>query len=525
MNWHEVAGVNGRDFLAEARQAGPVAGLIGGEAVVLSGAGALNGSGALSTLCSPIDLQPLPAVSHLDEAAYQCMLARLGAAAAAFAGVPAPRRGQFIKCFSQRLVAHKDALAELVVVEVGKTRSEALGEVQEVIDICDFAVGLSRQLHGLTIVSERPSHRMMEQWHPLGMVGIITAFNFPLAVWAWNACLALVCGNAVLWKPAEQAANCARALHGLLADTLTEFDDLPPDIAAVAFGDKTLGQQIASDRRIALVSATGSCAMGRDVAVRVAARLGRSLLELGGNNALICAPSADLDLAVRAIVFSAVGTAGQRCTTLRRLIVHESLIEGLLARLKSAYASLTIGDPRVAGVLLGPLISATAFERMQATLQAAIAQGAIRLCGGERIVKGVPAGFYVSPVLLRVDRQIAVMQEETFAPILYAMPYRTLDEAIALNNAVAQGLSSAMFTNDLREAELFLSARGSDCGIANVNIGTSGAEIGGAFGGEKDTGGGRESGSDAWKNYMRRATNTINYGSTLPLAQGVSFDV
>lgn len=501
---------------AAARQ-GAISGLIGADHLTPSATPLFH--------CSPIDLARLPGVSAIAMGDYDVMVIRLAAAYAAFRSVPAPRRGQLVKRFGELVTAHKHSLAEIITLEVGKIRSEALGEVQEVIDICDFAVGLSRQLHGLTIASERPSHRMMEQWHPLGVVGVITAFNFPMAVWAWNACLALVCGNAILWKPSEQAPNCARALQGLLQEALRDFPELPADIAAVAFGVRDLGQRIADDRRIALVSATGSCAMGRDVGARVGARLGKSLLELGGNNALICAPSADLDLALRAIVFSAAGTTGQRCTSLRRLIVHESLYDTVLARVQAAFASIRVGDPREEGVLMGPLISEQAWQRMQAAMQQAAVQGGMRVCGGERVTAGVPAGFYVTPALFACAVQIAAMREETFAPILYVVPYRTLEEAIALNNAVAQGLSSAIFTNDLREAESFLSARGSDCGIANVNIGTSGAEIGGAFGGEKDTGGGRESGSDAWKNYMRRATNTVNYGNTLPLAQGVKFEV
>ncbi len=480
--------------------------------------------GAVMRVISPIDGALLPGVSTLSLEAHEEVMHRLIVAQSRFRLIPAPRRGQFIKRFGARVEAKRDELAALIMLEVGKIASEAQGEVQEVIDLCDFAVGLSRQLHGLTIVSERPEHRMMEQWHPLGVVGVITAFNFPMAVWAWNACLALVCGNAVLWKPAVQTPNCARALHLLLQETLQEFPDFPADIAALAFGGREVGQRMAEDRRIALLSATGSCEMGRDVAARVAARLGRSLLELGGNNALICAPSADLDLAVRAIVFSAVGTAGQRCTSLRRLIVHASLLDSLLARLRAAYASLRIGDPREEEVLMGPLIGEAAFVRMQHTLRMAAEQGAISVEGGERITQGVPEGFYVRPALVVCTRPIPVLMEETFAPILFVLTYQDLDEAIALNNGVAQGLSSALFTRDLREAEQFLGVAGSDCGIANINIGTSGAEIGGAFGGEKDTGGGRESGSDAWKNYMRRSTNTINYGQKLPLAQGVRFE-
>jgi aldehyde dehydrogenase (NAD+) len=456
---------------------------------------------------------------------YEQTIERLTTAFQVFRRVPAPRRGLLIKAFAAKVAAHREELAALITLEVGKIRSEAQGEVQEVIDVCDFAMGLSRQLYGLTIVSERPDHRMMEQWHPMGIVGIITAFNFPMAVWAWNACLALVCGNAVLWKPSGQTPNCARALHRLLQEAVAEFPEISADIAALAFGGTELGRRMADDRRIALLSATGSCAMGRDVAARVGARLGKSLLELGGNNALICTPSAPLDLALRAIVFSVAGTSGQRCTSLRRLIVHESLHDEILERIRAAFAGLRIGDPRDENVLMGPLVSELAWQRMQFTLQQAVAQGGRHICGGERITCNVPAGCYVTPALIACPAQIDAMREETFAPILYVVPYRTLEDAIALNNAVTQGLSSSIFTHDLREAEWFLGVNGSDCGIANVNIGTSGAEIGGAFGGEKDTGGGRESGSDAWKNYMRRVTNTVNYGNALPLAQGVRFDV
>ena len=479
---------------------------------------------------SPIDHTELPAVCMASTSDYTQAVQRLSTAFVLLRAVPPPRRGQLIKAFGAAVTAHKAALAELITLEAGKITSEALGEVQEVIDICDFAVGLSRQLHGLTIVSERRQHRMMEQWHPLGVVGVITAFNFPMAVWAWNACLALVCGNTVLWKPSEQTPLCALALHTLLQEVLREFADIPADIASVVFGDRELGQRIADDRRIALVSATGSTAMGRDVATRVAQRLGKSLLELGGNNALVCTPSADLDLALRAIVFAAVGTCGQRCTTLRRLIIHHSIKPAFAQRIANAFASVRIGDPRAADTLVGPLVSERAFHAMQSALQAARAQGASVITGGDRVFPvtatgRLDAGYYVTPALVDTPRECAVMREETFAPILYMIGYDTLDDAIAINNAVGQGLSSAIFTRDLREAETFLSAAGSDCGIANVNVATSGAEIGGAFGGEKDTGGGRESGSDAWKNYMRRATNTINYGNDMPLAQGVVFDL
>jgi aldehyde dehydrogenase (NAD+) len=413
-----------------------------------------------------------------------------------------------------------------VSIESGKIRQEALGEVQEMIDICDFAVGLSRQLYGLTIASERPLHRMQEQWHPLGPVAVITAFNFPVAVWAWNFALAIVCGDAVIWKPSEKTPLCALACQALWERAVARagvYEAVEP-LSQVVLGGRETGEQLANDARIALVSATGSCNMGRALAPLVAARFGRALLELGGNNAMIVAPSADLDLAVRAIVFSAVGTAGQRCTSLRRVIAHSSVIDQLLPRLVRAYAGVKIGSPLAPETLVGPLIDARAFENMQNALTLAREQGGELLSGGERVLaERYPDAYYVRPAIVRMPEQSAVVREETFAPLLYVLGYRELDEAIQLHNAVEQGLSSCIFSNDLREAELFLSARGSDCGIANVNIGPSGAEIGGAFGGEKDTGGGRESGSDAWKSYMRRTTNTVNYSRELPLAQGVEF--
>ncbi len=441
--------------------------------------------------------------------------------------VPAPQRGELVRLLGEELRANKQGLGELVTLEVGKVSSEGLGEVQEMIDICDFAVGLSRQLHGLTIASERPGHRMMETWQPLGVVGVITAFNFPVAVWAWNAALALVCGDAVIWKPSEKALLCALAVQALFDKACARFNqpELTRDLSHVLLGLADVGQALAGDPQVALISATGSTRMGRAVGQSVAARFGRSLLELGGNNAIIVAPSADLDMAVRAVAFAAAGTAGQRCTSARRLIVHETVYDDLLARLKKAYASFKIGAPHEAGTLLGPLIDRAAFDGMQAALQQAAEQGGV-VTGGQRVLQErFPNAFYVSAALVEMPAQTAVVRHETFAPILYVMEYGTLEQAIALNNDVPQGLSSAIFTSDLREAELFMSASGSDCGIANVNIGTSGAEIGGAFGGEKETGGGRESGSDAWKAYMRRATNTINYSNALPLAQGVRFDI
>ena len=460
---------------------------------------------------SPIDGNEIGRVTEGNPAAA------CAAAAAAFLewrSVPAPRRGELVRLLGEELRASKEPLAQLVTLEAGKIVSESLCEVQEMIDICDFAVGLSRQLYGLTIASERPDHRMIEQWHPLGPVLVISAFNFPVAVWAWNAALALVCGDPVIWKPSEKTPLTAEAVMVLMRRALDRFGDAPAGLVQLVQGGREIGEALVDDPRIALVSATGSTAMGRAVAPRVAARFGRSLLELGGNNAMIVAPSADLELAARAILFSAAGTAGQRCTTLRRLIVHDSVAEPLIARVRELFATVTLGDPRDPATLIGPLIDCAAGDAMERVI-------------GDQIecVEAVAGGHYVRPALVEVDAQGGTMLQETFAPILYAVRYTTLDEAIALNNDVTQGLSSSIFTNDLREAERFLAAAGSDCGIANVNIGPSGAEIGGAFGGEKETGGGRESGSDAWRAYMRRQTNTINYGSDLPLAQGVRFDI
>ncbi len=477
---------------------------------------------------SPIDGTLLAHAPITTADAVDAANARAQAAFLRWREVPAPRRGELVRLLGEELRRHKAALGRLVSLEAGKIESEGLGEVQEMIDICDFAVGLSRQLHGLTIASERPEHRMMEQWHPLGAVAVITAFNFPVAVWAWNAALALVCGDPVLWKPSEKTPLTALAVQGLFERAARRFG--PPaetdGLSQVLIGRADIGQRLAEDRRIALVSATGSTRMGRAVAPVVAARFGRLLLELGGNNAVIVAPSANLDLALRAIVFGAAGTAGQRCTTTRRLIVHESIQAALVERLTRAYASLPIGHPLAAGVLVGPLIDARSGAAMDAALAAARAEGGCILVGGEAVtVAGCEGGTYRRPALVEMPEQTPIVCEETFAPILYVLTYRDFAEAIALQNAVPQGLSSAVFTNDLREAEAFLGPSGSDCGIANVNLGTSGAEIGGAFGGEKDSGGGRESGSDAWKNYMRRATNTINRGLALPLAQGVRFDI
>ena len=470
-------------------------------------------SGALQSR-SPIDGQLIGAVAPASSADVSAACERAHQAFLAWRTVPAPRRGELVRLLGEELRAAKEPLARLVTLEAGKIVQEGLGEVQEMIDICDYAVGLSRQLYGLTIASERPNHRMTEQWHPLGAVGVITAFNFPVAVWAWNAALALVCGDPVVWKPSEKTPLCAEAVMALAGRALGRFGDAPDGLLQCVQGGREIGEALVDHPLIALLSATGSTPMGRKVGPRVAERFGRSLLELGGNNAMIVAPSADLELASRAILFSAAGTAGQRCTTLRRLIVHESIADKLIARLRSLFAGVRVGDPREPGTLVGPLIDEAAFTAMDKVL------------GGKADrVDAVPGGFYVRPAIVEVPGQQGSMLKETFAPILYALRYSDFDEAIALNNSVSQGLSSSIFTNDLKEAERFLSAAGSDCGIANVNIGPSGAEIGGAFGGEKETGGGRESGSDSWRAYMRRQTNTINYGDDLPLAQGVEFKV
>jgi aldehyde dehydrogenase (NAD+) len=439
--------------------------------------------------------------------------------------VPAPRRGEFVRVLGEELRAARNDLGRLVTLETGKIVSEGLGEVQEMIDICDFAVGLSRQLYGRTIATERADHRMMETWHPLGVCGVISAFNFPVAVWSWNAALAFICGDPVVWKPSEKTPLTALATQAVVARAMRRFGNAPDALSEVVIGGRDIGQALVADARVAVVSATGSTVMGRDVGPRLAARFARAILELGGNNAAIVAASADLDVAVRAIAFAAMGTAGQRCTTLRRLFVHDNVYERLVPRLSQIYASVKVGDPREAATLVGPLIDRRAFESMQRTLQEARAVGGA-LYGGERVAGlGSENAYYVRPALCEMPGQTGPVLRETFAPILYVMRYSELDEAIQSHNAVGAGLSSSIFTRDVREAERFVSTTGSDCGIANVNIGPSGAEIGGAFGGEKETGGGREAGSDAWKAYMRRATNTINFGTQLPLAQGVRFDI
>jgi aldehyde dehydrogenase (NAD+) len=471
-------------------------------------------------------------VGHLPETGVDDAGRIIGLAQLAFLvwrNVPAPKRGELVRLLGEELRKHKPALGRLVSIEAGKILSEGLGEVQEMIDICDFAVGLSRQLYGLTIASERGGHRMMETWHPLGVTGIISAFNFPVAVWSWNAALALVCGNSIVWKPSEKTPLTALATKALFERALQRYRKeggvAPDGLSSVLIGDRRIGQSLVDDPRVALVSATGSTAMGRDIAPRLAGRFARAILELGGNNAAIVCPSADLDLTLRAVAFAAIGTAGQRCTSLRRLLVHESVYDHFVVQLKQAYASVTVGDPLASGTLVGPLIDQAAYVAMQKALQAARTAGG-SVTGGTRVdLFEARAAYYVRPALVEMPGQSGPVDHETFAPILYVIKYADFDEALALHNAVPQGLASSIFTTDLREAETFLSARGSDCGIANVNIGPSGAEIGGAFGGEKETGGGRESGSDAWKAYMRRATNTINYGKTLPLAQGVEFNV
>jgi aldehyde dehydrogenase (NAD+) len=430
-----------------------------------------------------------------------------------------------VRLLAEELRAAKDDLGLLVTLETGKILSEGRGEVQEMIDICDFAVGLSRQLYGRTIATERANHRMMETWHPLGVCGVISAFNFPVAVWSWNAALAFVCGDPVVWKPSEKTPLTALATQALLERTAQRFGDAPPGLFELLIGGRDVGEILVDDNRVAVVSATGSTAMGRAVGPRLASRFARAILELGGNNAAIVAPSADLDLAVRAIAFAAMGTAGQRCTTLRRLFVHDNVYDRLVPGLGQVYASAKVGDPRLADTLVGPLIDARAFDGMQRALAEARDAGGV-VQGGKRVDGiGGDRAYYVRPTLCEMPDQVGPVLRETFAPILYVMRYRALDEAIRLHNAVGAGLSSCVFTLDMREAERFLSTMGSDCGIANVNIGPSGAEIGGAFGGEKETGGGREAGSDAWKAYMRRATNTINFGRELPLAQGVRFDI
>jgi len=484
--------------------------------------------GDWTPITSPADGAFLGSVRMAGPDQYDAVVEQAVAAAQLWKSVPAPRRGEIVRLIGDGLREHKDALGRLVSLESGKIYQEGLGEVQEMIDICDFAVGLSRQLYGLTMQSERPGHRMYEQWHPLGVVGIISAFNFPVAVWSWNAMIAAVCGNATVWKPSEKTPLCAVACMNIAHKVLSD-NDVPNAVFSVIIGDVATGKRMADDRRLPLISATGSTRMGKSVGEAVARRLGKSLLELGGNNAIIVTENANLQLALPAIMFGAVGTAGQRCTSTRRLILHDSIYDSVRAKLVSAYQSLEgrIGHPLEEETLVGPLIDGEAVDNMQRALEAVIDQGGTVLHGGERLTEGEPfeSGHYVRPAIVEIDPTADVVQHETFAPILYLLRYRTFEEAVEIHNNVPQGLSSAIFTDSFQESERFLSHAGSDCGIANVNIGTSGAEIGGAFGGEKETGGGRESGSDAWKAYMRRQTNTLNWSSELPLAQGITFDL
>ncbi len=482
-------------------------------------------SGGDLAVHSPVTGEQIAALKTISPAAAGKAIDAANDAFKAWRLVPGPKRGELVRLLGEELRAHKVELGRLVSIEVGKIPSEGLGEVQEMIDICDFAVGLSRQLYGLTIATERPGHRMMETWHPLGVVGVISAFNFPVAVWSWNAALALVCGDSVVWKPSEKTPLTALACEAIFARAVARFGkDAPANLLTVLIGDRAVGEVLVDHAKVALVSATGSTRMGREVGPRLARRFARAVLELGGNNAGIVCPSADLDMALRAIAFGAMGTAGQRCTTLRRLFVHDSVYDQLVPRLKKAYQSVSVGNPLESSALVGPLIDKAAFDNMQKAISDDKAHGG-KVTGGERFENGHKDAYYVHPELVEMPKQDGPVTEETFAPILYVMKYSDFDAVLDDHNAVGAGLSSSIFTRDLQESERFLSADGSDCGIANVNIGTSGAEIGGAFGGEKETGGGRESGSDAWKAYMRRATNTINYSRELPLAQGVSFDI
>jgi aldehyde dehydrogenase (NAD+) len=494
---------------------------------ILHGAGldAATLAGGTLAVRTPVDGSEIARLKTHGTKETRAMVGRSAVAFRAWREVPAPKRGELVRLLGEELRASKEALGRLVTLESGKILQEGLGEVQEMIDICDFAVGLSRQLYGLTIASERPGHAMRETWHPLGPVAVITAFNFPVAPWAWNAALALVCGDPVIWKPSEKTPLSALATVRIFGRAAARFGAAPPDLVQVAIGGRDVGEVLAADPRIPVVSATGSTPMGRALAPKVAERFGRAILELGGNNGMIVAPSADLGLALRAIVFSAVGTCGQRCTTLRRLIVHDSAYEALIGKLKATYRTLPIGDPLEAGTLVGPLIDGAAFEAMQGALAQARREGGTVTGGARMLANKYPDAHYVAPAIAEMPKQTDIVRHETFAPILYAVRYGDFGEAIAMHNDVPQGLSSCVFSTDVRETEQFLSAAGSDCGIANVNIGPSGAEIGGAFGGEKETGGGRESGSDAWKGYMRRQTNTVNYSRALPLAQGIQFDI
>ncbi len=474
---------------------------------------------------SPTDGKKIASVAQIDSAEMEKMIVKAKDAFNQWKTVPAPRRGELVRLLGEELRKSKEDLGRLVTLECGKIYQEGLGEVQEMIDICDFAVGLSRQIYGLTIASERPGHAMRETWHPSGICGVISAFNFPVAVWSWNTALALICGDAVIWKPSEKTPLTAIACAKIMDRALARFGDAPAGLHQLANGQRDVGETMVKSKDVAIISATGSTQMGRKVGPIVAERFGKSILELGGNNAMIITPSADLDMAVMAILFSAVGTCGQRCTSLRRLIIHKDIKAELLPKLEKAYSSIRIGDPLDQSSLIGPLVDKTSYDMMQKALQQAKSEGG-KIFGGDRVLEDkYKDGYYVKPAIVDMPKQSDVVKSETFAPILYVITYENLDEAFFLNNDVPQGLSSSIFSTDIRETELFLSAAGSDCGIANVNIGPSGAEIGGAFGGEKETGGGRESGSDAWKGYMRRATNTVNYSRELPLAQGVEFNL
>jgi aldehyde dehydrogenase (NAD+) len=488
---------------------------------IQAGAARIEATGPELVSVNPSTGEPLGRIRTATRGEYDAVVEAAEKAFLSWRTVPAPKRGELVREIGEQLRKHKADLGLLVTLEMGKVRAEGEGEVQEMIDMCDFAVGLSRQLYGLTMPSERSQHRLFEQWHPLGPIGVVTAFNFPVAVWAWNAMLAAVCGDTVVWKPSPHTPLCALAVQRIVSEVARRegFEGL---FTLCTTAGVEGGQWMADDRRLPLLSATGSCAMGRALSPRVAARLGRSLLELGGNNGVIVAPTANLDLALRGVAFASMGTTGQRCTTLRRLFLHESVADKFLARLVPVFKSVRIGNPWEDGVLMGPLVSQAAIDGMQRALKAAGSQGGEIVCGGERVAR---PGFFVEPAIVRARPDMPIVSEETFAPILYVMTYSDFDQVIAAHNRVSQGLSSAVFTDRLTEAEQFLSAAGSDCGIANVNIGTSGAEIGGAFGGEKETGGGRESGSDSWKAYMRRQTCTVNWGKDLPLAQGIEFPV
>ncbi|HWE45123.1 MAG TPA: aldehyde dehydrogenase family protein [Caulobacteraceae bacterium] len=481
-------------------------------------------SGGDLLVSSPIDGAQIGSVRQNTAGEVAQAVERAQEAFRTWREVPAPRRGELVRLLGEELRKAKDDLGLLVTLEAGKVRSEGLGEIQEMIDICDFATGLSRQLYGLTLQSERPGHHMQERWQPLGVVGVISAFNFPVAVWSWNAALALVCGDPVIWKPSEKTPLTALATQAVFERAAKRFGAAPAHLSQVVIGRADVGEALVGDHRVPLISATGSTRMGKAVGPKVAERFGRSLLELGGNNAMIVAPTADIDMTVRAVAFSAVGTAGQRCTSLRRLIVHHSIADSLVERLSKAYATLPIGDPLESGTLVGPLIDEVSAQGFEKAVAQAKSEGGEVVVGGKRADTNL-GGAYVEPAIILMPRQSDVVQRETFAPILYVLSYDKFEDALAMQNDVPQGLSSCIFSNDVRETEQFLSAAGSDCGIANVNIGPSGAEIGGAFGGEKETGGGRESGSDAWRSYMRRQTQTLNYSRSLPLAQGVKFDV